>query len=308
MIETFPADARVCFFGDSITCHNNFVQRVIAHYKKKYPERRVKFWNCGAAGGIAPAAETYLEDDVLRHDPTHVAIMFGVNDSRRWQLANPKSEARDRDLEDGYQKYVTHLNNICDILLGKGIKVILCTPAPYAEFADTGEAPFVGGHALILRFAEAARAIAKRCGLEVVDYHARLSELYMDEAIYGPDHIHPNDLGQYRMAELFLRSQGEQIEPYRPIAEVSAEAGLTAWAAAVSVQRAIWSAEVMLVKNYGLTNEEKYAVMRKYIEEKRWGSMAYFERLSKQYLEIKPQERELNENVDTLMEAYYDEA
>lgn len=305
-MERFPKNARVCFLGDSITHGNNFVQRVIAYYKKHFPEDRVKFWNCGVSGGSAGSAKLYLADDLLPIRPTHVAVMLGVNDSARHLLERPVSPEREKGLDAALDAYKQNMNDILDTMTEKGIKVILCTPAPYAEFFKTEAEPLHGGHALILRYAEAVREMAAQRNLPVVDYHARLSELYLCEALYNPDHVHPNDMGHYRMAECFLRAQGLESDPYAPIGEITKEAGLTAWTEKVALLRNIWASEWMIIRKYDASYDEKLAIAKDYVENKRWGTFMYFKTLSEQYLEMKPQQQAIVSDINAFMDAYYD--
>ena len=302
-MEIFPADARVAFLGDSITHANNFVTRVIAHYLSYFPEKHIVFRNAGVSGGSAASSELFLEDDLLPFGPTHVLIMLGVNDSRRDLLSHPQSKERDDSLEEGYQDYVFRMERLVKNLLSRGIKVILCTPAPYAEFFETGEPVLPGGHALILRYAEAVRALASSLSLPVVDFHARLSELYLDEPLYNPDRIHPNDRGQWRMAECILRAQGLKIDPYTPIESVTEKAGLADWAAVTGRVRNLYATEWMLVRDYSAPLPRKLKIMEDYIAHESWNGFLYFEKLSRDYLADKPQQAALEKEVDRLMEA-----
>lgn len=301
-MELFPDHARVAFLGDSITHANNFVTRVIAHYLTYFPEKRITFRNAGVSGGSAASSELFLEDDLLPFEPTHVLIMLGVNDSRRDLLSHPQSKERDDSLEDAYQDYVFRMERLVKNLLSRGLKVILCTPAPYAEFFETGESVLPGGHALILRYAEAVRALASSLDLPVVDFHARLSELYLDEPIYNPDRIHPNDRGQWRMAECILRAQGLRIDPYEPLETVTEKAGLADWAAVTNRVRNLFATEWMLVRDYSAPLERKKEIMEDYVAHERWNGFLYFEKLSRDYLKDKPIQTVLEKEVDRLMD------
>ena len=304
-MKRFPKDARVCFLGDSITHGNNFVTRIIAYYQKHFPEDHVKFWNCGVSGGSAGSGLLYLEDDLLRHNPTHVAIMLGVNDSCRTELDKPDSPEKTAVLDGALSGYTEKMNRLCDILREHNIEVILCTPAPYAEFYETGDHPLPGGHALILRYAETVRKLAHERNLDVVDYHARLSELYLDEALFNPDHVHPNDKGHYRMAECFLRAQGLWADEYQSIDDVIRDAGLDEWHTLVGKLRDLYAGEWMIVCNYSLSFEEKMKAAKEYIEQEKWGDFLYFKNLSKTYYENKPKEAEIAARIDAITEANF---
>ena len=90
MLPKFPDNSRVVFIGDSITAANLVLPRVIEAYRG----RGIKFYNCGVAGGTAEFAVKIFDKDVKKFKPTHAVISFGINDSRRELLAEPRSEER----------------------------------------------------------------------------------------------------------------------------------------------------------------------------------------------------------------------
>ena len=298
-MERFKNGARVVFIGDSITATNNFVARVFDYYRTNLASARVIFKNSGVSGGSTWSALEYLEPDVYPFNPTDAVIMLGVNDSYRTLLEEPESAERKARLDRAFDNYRIKLRELCDKLIGRGIKLTLCTPAPYAEFFATEQPPLVGGHALILRYAEYVRSLARELGCSLVDYHARMSELYLDETLYDADHVHPNDLGHARMAECLLAAQGlsprelvlgQQPEP------ISSE--LAGWREATAKIRTIYAVEWMIVKNYALPDSDKLALVRDYVDGKKWGDFLYFEGISKAYLVDKPNERQIVEYID----------
>lgn len=300
-MHPFPKQARVCFIGDSITHNNGYVSRIAAYYKKNLPELQVRFWNNGVSGGSLRTVDLFFADDVQPVHPTHAVLMLGVNDSDRNALTASEPE-RSRRLNAAFETYCHRLDHLCDVLYGQNIQAILCTPAPYAEFQQTAQDSLPGGHALILRYAEQVRHVSRERELPLVDYHARLSELYLDEVLYGDDHVHPNDFGHYRMAECFLRAQGLEIAPYAPLAELRASAGLTEWAANVSILRNIFATEWLFISDYALPLKEKMAQIAKLsagntIE---WKASMFHD-----YLTYKPQQAELAAKIDRQMEDFY---
>lgn len=303
-MNRFPDNARVCWIGDSITHSNNYCSRIIAHYQKQLPNSKIKFWNCGLSGGTARSALLYFEDDVLPIQPTHAVVLLGVNDSRRDLLIRPLSEEVAQELEIALENYVRRMNQLCDRLLEKGVSVILCTPAPYAEL-DCSENPALkGGYRLVSGFAEAVRQICCERGLDCVDYHDFLSQRYLKEKLYNPDHVHPVDLGHYRLAECFLKAQGLEIGVYEPIEIVRKKAGLVEWNQLVQKKCDIYSAEWMIINNYTRPTEEKMQIVRDYLEQKKWGDSLYFKGLSERYLENKPNEKEIRVAIDKMTENF----
>ena len=207
-VEPFPGGARVVFYGDSITRNGGAVLRVAAHYKKAFPERNVRFFNCGISGGGLAAAEMYFGSVLAARNPTHVVLAFGVNDS-----GSP---------EGFRERYAALVGRIQDL----GAKVILRTATPYNEFGEGTVPAAAGRDASHRRIADEIRAFAEERGLPLLDDYARMKKCLEDgEDAFAGDRLHPNDCGQWRMAETLLAAQGLQIEPYRPRGEVAEAAG-----------------------------------------------------------------------------------
>ncbi|MBQ2710141.1 MAG: hypothetical protein IJF67_17840 [Clostridia bacterium] len=305
----FPKNSRVAFLGDSITAACNWATRVAEYYAKELPQLGVKFKNSGVSGGSVGTMTKFYDDDTAPFKPTHACIFLGVNDSRRDLLGRERTEERDDALRTAFENYKRNYTALLDKLQADGITPIIITPAPYAEFFDTGAPAYKGGHTLIRMYAEFNREIARARGLDVIDFHARLSELYLDEALYNPDRIHPNDMGHYRMAECFVNAQGREMVPYRPIEEIKADGRIGEWMTLTHLVRRLYGSEWMLVKvDYHAPIGEKLAYMQKYVDEQRWvgtGPAATFEALSKEYLLYKPKEAEMVARISEIMENIY---
>ncbi len=303
-MERFPDHARVAFLGDSITAAQNFVPRIVEYYRSHLPEAQVKFWNCGVSGGTASSGLLYADADVFSVDPTHVVIMLAVNDSRRGLLGQPQSERRDAALEEAFTTYAAKMRELTDLFLSRGIKVIMMTPVPYAEFCETGAPALPGGHALILRYAEEDRKIAAERSLDVIDLHARFCELYPVEPLFNADHIHPNDLGHYRIAEFILRSQGLTIDPFLPLEE--ATAAISEWRQVCHRVRRVYATEWMIVRNFTAPWEQKKAIVEEYLANwKPDGRAAVLETLAREFLVNKPLEPSDTAFVNRCMEELY---
>lgn len=305
-MKPFEQNARVTFLGDSITAANNFVPRIIGYYKKNRPELRVKFWNSGISGASASTSLKFLESDLLPTKPDVVPIMLGVNDSWRGSLTIADPEKRNSVLKQAFDFYSENMNKLLDSLTSRGIKVILCTPAPYAEFYKTEQDPLPHGYALIKMYAEKVREMARERGLDLVDYHASLSEQYCIEPLYNPDHVHPNDAGHARMADCFLAAQGLPVRKYSPgelpepiIPE------LNEWREIVGKIRDIFAVESMIVKDYDLSLDEKLKFIENYLTEQKYKDFLYFKTISERYLVNKPYETEIQMKIDEIMNNLY---
>ncbi len=297
----FPKNARVAFIGDSITAGANFTARVAAYYVRHLPHLGVTFKNAGVSGGSATSAMLYYDASVASFAPTHALIMLGVNDSDRDALNLPDETQRNTRLDAAHKRYVTRMNTLLDRLKNDGVSVTLCTPAPYAEYFVTDQTPLPGGYALIRRYAETVRSMARERGLPVIDFHATLSEYYLCEALYNPDHVHPNDRGHHRMASCVLSAQGLTLDPYKPLAEELSDLPLLAeWNSLAGKVTSIYAVEWMVVCNFGLPKEEKLALVQKTIDDGKWDGIPYFQSITANYMKNKPLEEEMLARMDAI--------
>ncbi|MFQ9147516.1 MAG: SGNH/GDSL hydrolase family protein [Eubacteriales bacterium] len=192
-MPVLPENSRLAFIGDSLTHANNYPSRVIDYYRKNFHNLHVTFRNCGISGASVPTILRFFDEDILPFRPTHTTIMLGVNDSWRDLLGSPRTEERDNRLAFAFREYKKNLEKLCNLLKDHDVKVILCTPCPFAEHAVKGA--YKGGHTLMLYYAEYVRKLAKKLNLDLIDVHARISELYLDEKLFGADPVHPIDAG-----------------------------------------------------------------------------------------------------------------
>lgn len=271
-METFEKNARVIFTGDSITAATRYTARIVDYYRKHLPDLNVKFFQGAEAGGSVGSAIRFFEKNVLPFKPTHATVCFGVNDSRRNLLANERAEERDAQLEAAYERYKTNLNTYLDMLIEHGITPILITPVPYAEYMNIDSPAFLGGHKLIYEYAEAMKKIAKERGLELIDLFAKFAECYENEELYIADRIHPNDLGQYRMAEFILKAQGLEPDPYIPLEEFLKENCIAEWRkTALRFCRIYGAFTCVFGEIYGRSYEEQMEVINEFVLEHKYG-------------------------------------
>lgn len=302
----FPANARVVFIGDSITAGCNFTARIAAHYVRHLPDLGVTFKNAGVSGGSVQSAMLYYDASVASFHPTHALIMLGVNDSDRNALLLTDEDARNARLEAAHERYVTRMNELLDRFAADNVTVTLCTPAPYAEFMPSDQEVLPDGYALIRRYAETVRTLARERGLDIIDYHAALSEYYLCEPLYNPDRVHPNDAGHHRMAYTALSAQGLTPDEYRPLTEVLSDMpALAEWNTLAAKVTSIYAVEWMVVCNFGLPTGEKLALVQKTIDEGKWDGVPYFQNITAAYMENKPKEPEMLARMNALWAELY---
>ena len=93
--QPFQAHDIVTFVGDSITHGGTYHSVVTLFYATRFPDRPIKFYNCGIGGDRASSImsdEVYrLKVDILGHRPTAATIMLGMNDIGHADYAEGKS-------------------------------------------------------------------------------------------------------------------------------------------------------------------------------------------------------------------------
>lgn len=275
----FPDGARVCFVGDSLTATFNYEGLIAAFYRDNFRDSKVRIYNCGVAGGRAASQLAFLEKDTLIHKPTHAVVMLGVNDSARWILQTEKTEQRFFDLVRAYEKYKVDLPALCDALEQAGAEIILCTPAPYAEYQDSPTEPLKGGYALVAGYAEFCRQLAKERSYPLCDIHSYLTQLLQTEAFYNDDRVHPNDRGQYYIAKHLLEFQGLDLGEQKPVPEEFSEL-----VRECMILRDILSAKINVIGKYDLPEEENKKIVKEYLDADRAPS-PYHKRIAETFLQ-----------------------
>ena len=290
----FPDNSRVCFVGDSLVASNQPLPRIIDYYNKNFKSSNIRFFNCGTSGGTYRTAIEFFNDDVLSHNPTHVVVAYGVNDSERWILEQPRSEKRLNYMKSVFEKYKSFVKEYSELVLSHGINLTICTPVPYDEYTPGENPALTGGYALMLGYADFIRSYAKERGIELCDYHDYISSAIEadPEPIISPDRIHPNAHGYYVLAKAFLAHQGLDIGDESDIPSYFGE-----WNDFVIRLRLIFGAEHMIVHNYAMPLEEKMAMMEDRVKNKNWGQPV-FERFIRGFVAEKRNQESLYRKID----------
>ncbi|MDO4568876.1 MAG: SGNH/GDSL hydrolase family protein [Planctomycetia bacterium] len=226
--ETFGDGDVVCFYGDSITHGGRFHYYIYDYYLTRFPEKNITFVNAGVAGDNAGAAMTRIEEDIFVKNPSHVVLMFGMNDVGRGNYVADPSPEQSKRQENALLAYERNMKQLVSALCEKNAPtLIFLTPSP---FDDTGEndrnnnqpgcngglgrcAEIVKNLADALNSQESTSGGAQGVPL-VVDFHDQMTTLNLAKqatnphfTLIGPDRVHPGATGHYVMAWLFLRAQ-----------------------------------------------------------------------------------------------------
>ncbi|CAN5663418.1 hypothetical protein BH18ACI4_BH18ACI4_20160 [soil metagenome] len=219
---------RVVFFGDSITEQRLYTTYVEHYVLTHYPERNITFINSGWGGDqvtsndCLPCAGTgalaRVKRDVIDHRPTVVTLLFGMNDGH-YQAFDP---ALLRVYEGGLSAIIRELKTNTRAL------IYVMTPTVYDGTFHLPWSKYDRYSDVLDRYSEAAKQIAQREGLSVIDLHAVTREALRqakqaDPAYtFVPDTIHPSEDGHLIMAAEILRSWGASPTGERALKKVSA--------------------------------------------------------------------------------------
>lgn len=205
---------RVLFYGDSITEQRLYTTYVEHYVLTHYPERRITFINtgwggdqvtrnecvpCNGVGGLAR-----IKRDVIDHHPTVVTLLFGMNDGRYY------------DFDEATMKvYVDGLTAIIHELKAKTkARLYVMTPTVYDGTRNTPWSHTTRYNDVLDRYSEAAKQLAAREQLPMIDLHAVTTDALMqakksDSAYtFLQDGVHPEADGQLVMATEILRAWG----------------------------------------------------------------------------------------------------
>lgn len=209
---------RVLFYGDSITEQRLYTTYVEHYVLTRYPQRRVTFINtgwggdrvtsntckpCAGVGGLAR-----IERDAFAYKPTVVTLLFGMNDGA-YQKFDP---AILKVYEDGLTAIIRELKS------KTRARIFVMTPTVY----DGEHSPAWSNNReyndVLDRYSEAAKQIAAREGLPVIDLHAITAEALQrakkvkSDYTFLPDGVHPVEDGQLVMAAEILRAWGAPVD------------------------------------------------------------------------------------------------
>lgn len=252
---------RVLFFGDSITEQGFYVEALEAFLRIRSPRLVVTFINSGwsgdkAWGGEGGGVDERLRRDVVAHRPTIVAVMFGMNDAY-YSDYDPKSAS----------DFSKNLDHIVDVLQKDlpGVRIAILGSSPYDNVTPAPrpdwEKKIDGGYnAVVRRFGDAARDVARKRGLLFVDFNSPLVQVLeranrldpkLAEGIV-PDRIHPSPQAGLVMAALLAKAW--HVAERRPSVAIDAAATGRAVAAESNVTNMVRSED-------GLTWNQRDAVL-----------------------------------------------
>lgn len=294
-MKPFEDGARVCFVGDSFVRQNEAVRWIIKTYHEQFPEKDIRFYSCGAAGGTYEYALKMFNSDILAYRPTHIVVSYGINDSYRWALSNTKVSKLDiyNYLNRRFKIFKECMEEFCDRVIKNGIELIICTPAPYDEYTLSDTPVLKGCYALMSEYANAVRNFAREKGYTLCDYYEGLVKFMQTETLFVSDHVHPNPRGFYRIAEIFLNHQGIKICEDKNLEEFYPELKNITY-----IYTGLLTCECMVLQlPEGTDEKEKITAAKAYNGDDKW-----FISLCKNYIENRPRVKEIFKEIDEIYE------
>ena len=195
-IPIFPKDARVCFVGDSLTACAFWVDYVFEYYLEKFPKSQLRVYNAGIGSGTIDFSMSYIEENIMIWNPTHVVIMFGAND-----MLHIHGTYEERALA-----YENKLRWMTDEFIKRGITVYFSTEPAYKEPIRNAD------DMTIVR--DVTYKLAQEYDTGVCDFYTTFTPFMENyrEIVMDADNLHFSMVGQAVIARLFLASQGFDID------------------------------------------------------------------------------------------------
>ena len=227
----FKDGDRVAVVGDSITQSRRTHSYIWNFYATRFPNRRVRFDNCGISGDSAGGAVRRFDWDIAIHKPTVATIMLGMNDVGRGSYGKNKTSEKDLARQKGsIDNYRKNMDTLSQKLRAIGARIVYITPSIYDQTGTQKRENNYGVNDALGTCGDIVRKLADKYDGSVIDLHGPMTKINADGqkkdpnfTIIGPDRIHPADVGQFIMATLFLEQQG--VPPIVSRTEIDAASG-----------------------------------------------------------------------------------
>jgi len=211
----FQNGDRWTVIGDSITQGGAYSAWVYLYYATRFPDRKIELLNAGNSGDSAGGAVVRYNWDIQPKKSTVATVMFGMNDVGRglYDLnpATPEIAAKRASALKTYREKMTEL---AGRLKADGTRIIFLGPSIYDETMRAPHPPQNGVNGALGECATFMRKLAGEVGGTIIDFNGPMTELNArlrakDPSIsfIRPDRVHPNELGHFVMAYLFLKEQ-----------------------------------------------------------------------------------------------------
>lgn len=209
--EVIPDNAKVVFYGDSITASGFYPHYLQTYYLTRFPEQRNIWIFSGTSGSNLTNSLLRLEREVIRNRPDVVFIMMGMNDVNISLYDKAPPAERNSGLRKAaLDTFQASLKETCQ-RIGPGIRIVLLTPTPYDQYSQKSAGNLASANEGLALAAAAVRAFASENHLQLVDLHAPYTKLlksHPDCGLNRTDRVHPEILGHLCILKLLVESLG----------------------------------------------------------------------------------------------------
>ncbi len=192
-----PLPKKIVCLGDSITCNwykPSYVNVLQEMATEQFPTDQTEFVAAGINGEIAQDAYYRLDRDVVAHSPDLVTIMLGHNDADINRNTSPVLFANYIRKIINYLQHVSKAHLLLVSPQQVGSSELALRYQPYLEqlkLAATDKK---------LQYVSLWEVFAEHDLTSI--YTGTINSTYLHGS--GPDYVHPNELGQKRIADKLL--------------------------------------------------------------------------------------------------------
>lgn len=195
----------ICFLGDSITHGGQYHEFLQLFYATRYPNLKLTFHNCGISGDNAAGMIDRFEEDVMKHKPTHVFLMTGMNDVQRTLYfegtASKKILKQRANALDAYERNTTQL---AEKIIAYGVTPIFLTPSIYDQYSKIEQENNLGCNDALIECSHHLKKLGNKYDAFVIDLNMPMRKLMERElkkdslfTIIGKDRVHPGTTGHF---------------------------------------------------------------------------------------------------------------
>ena len=197
----------ICFLGDSITHGGQYHEFLQLFYATRHPSLNLSFHNCGISGDNASGMLARFEEDVMKHKPTHVFLMTGMNDvSRTLYFEGKASDKTLKQRVNALANYKRNTTLLAEKIIENGIIPILLTPSIYDQYSKIEKENNLGCNDALIECSNHIKKLGEKHDALVIDLNTPMKSIMKRElkkdslfTIIGNDRVHPGTTGHFIM-------------------------------------------------------------------------------------------------------------
>ena len=210
----------ICFLGDSITHGGQYHEFLQLFYATRYSELKLSFHNCGISGDNATGMIERFEEDVLKHKPTHVFLMTGMNDVKRTlYFEGTASNKILKQRADALANYKRNITLLAEKIIESSVTPILLTPSIYDQYSKIERENNLGCNDALIEFSNHIKKLGDKYDALVIDLNTPMRTLMERElkkdslfTIIGNDRVHPGTTGHFIMfCEIISKLEAPEV-------------------------------------------------------------------------------------------------